>query len=62
MDGKMRPVYVYQRDFRPVPGGVILPFVLETAVDGYADTHKVRIEVGAVNPKFENALFTKPGA
>jgi outer membrane lipoprotein-sorting protein len=60
-DGKLRPVYVYQRDFRPVQG-VVIPFVLETAVEGVADHHRVLIEQGAINPKFEQALFTKPGA
>ncbi|MDE3011961.1 MAG: outer membrane lipoprotein-sorting protein [Pseudomonadota bacterium] len=61
MDGKMHPVYVYQRDFRAVQG-VIIPFVLETAVDGYSETHRIQIETGAVNPKLDAALFSKPGA
>src|SRR5437868_15352289 len=33
MDGKMRSVWVYQRDFRSVQG-VMIPFILETIVDG----------------------------
>ena len=37
MDGKMRDVYIYQRDFRTVQG-VTVPLVLESAVDGYRDT------------------------
>ena len=60
-DGKVRPTYVYQRDFRPVQG-VVIPFVLETEVEGVPDRHKVLIEQGAINPKFEEALFAKPGA
>jgi hypothetical protein len=59
MDGRMHNVWVYQRDFRPVQG-VMVPFVLETAVDGYRDTHKMVIEKVAVNPKLSDALFTKP--
>jgi outer membrane lipoprotein-sorting protein len=60
MDGRMRTVWVYQRDFRPVQG-VMVPFVLETAVDGY-QTHKMVIEKVEVNPKLDDALFAKPGA
>jgi hypothetical protein len=61
MDGKMHTVWVYQRDFRPVQG-VMVPFVLETAVDGYPDTHKMLLETVAVNPKLDDTLFVKPGA
>jgi len=61
MDGKMHPVWVYQRDFRPVHG-VMVPFVMETAVEGYTDTHKMVIEKVAVNPKLDDALFSKPKA
>jgi len=59
MDGKMRTVWVYQRDFRPV-NGLMLPFVLETAVEGYRDTHKMTIEKVALNPQLEDALFLRP--
>ena len=61
MDGRMHNVYVYQRDFRSVQG-LMMPFVLETAVDGYPDTHKMLIEKVAVNPKLDDARFTKPHA
>ncbi|HEV3018352.1 MAG TPA: outer membrane lipoprotein-sorting protein, partial [Burkholderiaceae bacterium] len=61
MDGRMHNVYVYQRDFRSVQG-LMMPFVLETAVDGYPDTHKMLIEKIAVNPKLDDARFTKPHA
>jgi outer membrane lipoprotein-sorting protein len=59
MDGRMRTVWVYQRDFRPVQG-LMIPFVLETAVDGYRETHKMIIEKAALNPTLDDALFTKP--
>ena len=59
MDGIMHSVWVYQRDFHNVDG-VMIPFVLETAVEGYPDTHKMVIEKAAVNPKFDDALFSKP--
>ena len=61
MDGKMHPVYVYQRDFRSVQG-VIIPFVMETAVEGYAETHKLQIEKAVINPKVDAAQFSKPHA
>ena len=61
MDGKMHDVYVYQRDFRKVEG-VTIPFVVETTVAGYPDTHKMLVEKAAVNPKLDDALFTKPHA
>jgi outer membrane lipoprotein-sorting protein len=61
MDGRMRTVWVYQRDFRPVQG-LMVPFTLETAVDGSRDTHKMVIEKVAVNPKLDDALFAKPKA
>ena len=59
MDGRMRTVWIYQRDFRPVQG-LMIPFVLVTAVDGYRETHSMVIEKVTVNPKLEDALFTKP--
>lgn len=62
MDGRMHAVWVYQRDFRAVDGGVKIPFVLETVVDGYPDTHKMAIDKVAVNPKLDDTLFSKPKA
>jgi hypothetical protein len=61
MDGRMRTVWVYQRDFRTVQG-VMVPFLLETTVDGYRDTHKIVIEKVTVNPKLDETLFGKPRA
>jgi hypothetical protein len=59
MDGRMRDVWIYQRDFRPVQG-LMMPFLVETAVEGYPGAHKMLIEKVAVNPKLDDALFTKP--
>ena len=61
MDDRMHDVFVYQRDFRNVQG-VMVPFILETAVSGYPDTHKMLIEKVAVNPKLADTLFSKPAA
>lgn len=61
MDGKLHDVHVAQRDFRTVDG-VVVPFVLETSVDGYPDTHKLMFEKVLVNPKFDAGTFAKPKA
>ena len=59
MDGKMRTVWIYQSDFRSVQG-LVVPFVLESAVEGYPDTHKMFMEKVEVNPKLDDTLFVKP--
>jgi hypothetical protein len=59
MDGKMHEVYVYQRDFHLVQG-VMIPFVMETVVDGYPDKHKMTVEKATVNPSLDKGLFAKP--
>ena len=61
MDGRTRNVWIYQRDFRTVQG-LKIPFVLETAVDGFHETHKMVIEKVEVNPKLADDLFAKPKA
>jgi outer membrane lipoprotein-sorting protein len=59
MDGKMRPVSIYLRDYKAA-NGLMVPYVIETAVEGNKDTHKMFIENVVVNPKLEDSLFTKP--
>ena len=70
LDGMDHPVEVYFRDFRPV-SGLMIPFTLETKVlpvaktaTGLRDTpvppEKVSIDKVTVNPKFDDALFSKP--
>jgi len=59
MDGKLRTVWVSQRDFRSVQG-VKVPFEQETAVDGYADTHKMFVRKVSLNPPVDDARFEKP--
>jgi len=59
MDGKLRAVFVTEREFHQVQG-VMVPFVLETAVDGSTDTHRMVIEKVALNPRLADARFTKP--
>jgi hypothetical protein len=50
MDGKMRNVYIYMRDYRSQQG-LMIPDLLETSVEGYKETHKTVIESVLVNPR-----------
>jgi len=59
MDGKMRPVSIYLRDYKKV-NGLMVPYVTETAVEGSRATHKMLVENVVVNPKLEDSLFTAP--
>jgi len=70
LDGVLHPVEVYYRDYRPVDG-LQIPFVLETRVIPVAQTktgskdtlvppEKAVIEKVVVNPKLDEALFSKP--
>ena len=59
MDGKMRNVFIYQRDFRSVQG-VMVPYLYETAVEGNPRTHRMVIDSVAVNRALDDARFAKP--
>ncbi len=69
LDGTYHPVEVYFRDYRTV-SGLQIPFVLETRVLPVAKTvvgqdvpvpaEKITIEKVEVNPKLDDARFTKP--
>jgi len=59
MDGRMRSVWVFQRDFRPVQG-LMVPFVYETSVDNSTQTHKMLFDTVTVNHPIEDSHFTKP--
>jgi hypothetical protein len=59
MDGKMRPVEIYYRDCKSV-NGLMVPYVLETTVQGVKQSRKMSIESVVVNPKQHDSLFGKP--
>lgn len=59
MDGKMHSVEIYYRDYRSV-NGLMIPYVLETTVQGVKQSHKMTIESVLVNPKLDDSLFTAP--
>ena len=58
LDNRMHPVMVYYRDYKAV-NGVMLPQVLETAVDGVAQTHKIKITSFKLNPPLDDTLFAQ---
>ncbi len=72
LDGVYHPVEIYYRDYRPV-SGLQIPYVLETKVlplaqklpqvkDPLVPVEKIIIEKVEVNPKLNEAVFSKPDA
>jgi hypothetical protein len=60
MDGKMRPVYTYFRDYRSVDG-LMIPHVLETTVEGVPGSEKIRVDRVVLNPTLPDDRFIQPG-
>jgi len=58
-DGRMRDVFVVQRDFKNV-NGLNIPYDYETMVDGVAGSHKTIFESVKVNTSLDDTRFTKP--
>jgi hypothetical protein len=59
MDGRMRPVAVFYRDFRPEDGRQF-PHTMETVVEAVAGSHKMTIQAIKINPPLDDSLFGKP--
>jgi hypothetical protein len=59
LDGKYRGVSIYFREYKPVQG-LVLPYVIETTVDGVPQTEKILIDKISVNPKLDDSRFVKP--
>src|SRR5437773_8266228 len=59
IDGKMRAVWIYQRDFRSVKG-LMVPYLYETANEGSPRTHRILSESVAVNNPLDDSRFAKP--
>lgn len=59
LDGKYHPVSTYLRDYRSV-NGLMMPFLLETSVEGVKDTEKIEIETIVSNPKLDETKFAMP--
>ena len=70
LDGLVHPVEVYYRDYRAV-SGLQIPFLLETRVlpaevaghkiQGAVPAEKIVIEKVAINPRLDDALFSRAG-
>ena len=59
LDGKLRHVAVYYRDYR-TDAGLTMPHVFETVVDGAKQPYKMSIDRVTVNQKLDDAIFEKP--
>jgi outer membrane lipoprotein-sorting protein len=59
LDGKYHPVAVYFHDYRTV-SGLVMPYLLVTAVEGSPYTEKITIENIISNPKLNESRFAKP--
>jgi hypothetical protein len=51
-------VEIYLREFKP-EGGVVIPHLIETRVQGLRKAEKITVESVTVNPSLDNARFTK---
>jgi len=58
LDGKAHAVEIYLRDFKR-EGSIVIPHVIETHVVGLRRPEKITIESATVNPKLDDARFTK---
>lgn len=59
MDGRMRKVFVEQREFR-AEKGLVIPHLYVTTVEGYPGAHRMSIESVTVNPALDDARFARP--
>ena len=59
MDGRLKSVVVYSRDYKKVDG-VTVPYTLETVVDGVKQSHKISIQTVALNKPLDDTLFARP--
>lgn len=59
LDGKSHPVAVFLRDYRSV-NGLMMPYLMETSVEGVKDTEKIQIDEIVSNPKLDDSQFAMP--
>ena len=59
LDGKYHPVAVFLRDYRSV-NGLMMPYLLETTVEGVKETEKIEIQEIVSNPKLDATQFAMP--
>ena len=59
LDGKYHPVATFLQDYRKVDG-LVMPYLMVTAVDGVRDREKIAIEEIVSNPKLDDSRFAMP--
>lgn len=59
LDGKYRPVAVYLRDYKSV-NGLMMPYLLETEVEGVKEKETIQIEKIVLNPRLDETRFAMP--
>jgi hypothetical protein len=59
LNGRTVAEFTAMRDFRSVDG-IKVPYVMETRTEGLPDREKIVVEKVALNPKLDNALFSRP--
>jgi len=59
VDGKMRQVVTYYRDYKPVDG-LVIAHRLDTAVESVAGVERIFIEKVALNPTLNDSRFARP--
>lgn len=59
LDGKYHPVAVFLRDYRSV-NGLMMPYLMETTVEGVRDSEKIKFEEIVSNPKLDATQFAMP--
>lgn len=59
LDGKYHSVAVFLRDYRAV-NGLMMPYLLETTVEGVKETEKIEIQEIVSNPKLDATKFAMP--
>jgi hypothetical protein len=59
MDGKPHAVWTFLRDYRP-EGGLMMPHLLETVVDGVRRSERIVVETVTLNPPVDEARFARP--
>jgi len=58
LDGKPHNVEIFLREYRS-EGRLVMPHLIETRVNGVAQAEKIVIDSVTVNPKLDDARFTK---
>src|SRR5438105_700915 len=59
MDGRMRKVAIFSRDFKPV-GGLQFPHTIETVVESVKGSHKMTIQTIKLKQPLDDTLLAKP--